>query len=135
MALIGEVSGPFLQRVLQILQQLLSNDLEFREYRAKNSPLAVYFDQQTAWTTASGVYKITEAQDDSQYFTEALIVFEQTSGLGRYMVTALSASNTVGFGVASGASFIRIVGQQNIKNFSLSAQAGETLVFARICFK
>jgi len=133
MALTGELSGPFLENTLRLLQELLSQDLEFREKRAVNAPLAVYYDQTTI--TGAVQYRIEQAQSNAEYFTEMLIVFDQTSGLGRYMLTSERAQPARGFPIASGASFLRVVGQQNIKNFTLIAQAGETLVFSRVLFK
>jgi hypothetical protein len=131
--LTGELSGPFLDQTLKLLQELLSQDLEFREKRAQNAPLAVNYDQQSI--AAGVVYIIEQAQSSAEYFTELLVVFDQTSGLGRYMLTSQRAQPTLGFPIASGASFLRVVGQQNIRNFSLTPQAGQTLVFSRILFK
>lgn len=133
MALQGTISGPFLDETIRLLKELLSQDLEFRELRAQNAPLAVYYDQQSI--TGATQYIIEQAQASDQYFTEMLIVFDQTSGLGRYMLTAERAQPTRGFPIASGASFLSIVGQQNIRNFSLIAQAASTLVFSRVLFK
>jgi len=131
----GALTGPFLDRVLEFLKELIGEPLKFREERAKNAPLAVYYDQPVGGITGNTVYIINEAQSDSEYFTEMLIVFESASGLGRYMLTAFRAQPATGFPIAAGASFLQVQGHQNIRNFSMIAQAGQTLLFSRILFK
>lgn len=131
--LFGELSGPFLETTLQLLKELLSQNLEFREKRAQNQPYAVYYDQVVL--AAGTQYIIEQAQSSSEYFTSLFIVFETVSGFGRYNVVANRANATTGFPIPSGASFITIEGQQNIRNFSMMPEAGQTLRFSRALFR
>jgi len=131
----GTLSGPLFETLLQLLRDLVGDPLKAREFKAKNAPYACYYDQPTGGVTGNTIYLITQAQSGAEYYTEMLIVFEQTSGLGRYMVTADQISSTRGIPIASGASYIRIEGHQNIRNFRLMAEAGQTLLFARVLFR
>jgi hypothetical protein len=136
MAIETSIRGPYLDNTLELLRQLVQEPLKFRETRAENSPYALYYDQPTGGVTGNTQYLIEQAQSGSERFSALFISFEQTSGAGRYMVTASPPmSPTIGFPIPTGASFIVIEGHQDIKNFKMMAEAGQTLLFSRVLFR
>lgn len=124
--------GECVEEILKWIRLIARSDQELRELQAKESPKASYFDQRTV--ASPTVYKITEAQADTEIFATLVITFEATSGLGRFRVDNTPATPTTGNQLPAGASTLTINGADSIKGFSMVAEAAN-LVFARQLYK
>lgn len=135
------LNAPGLAKLVEQLSTLIRADGELREIQGRNAPVAKYFDQPGVFTTIGSVavtgnvvYKIVQAQSDRETFYQLVLTFDTTSGSGRYTIDGTPVSATVGVGIPSGGCVLTITGHNNIKNFQMMAEGGQTLQFARNLF-
>jgi len=121
--------------ILNWLRLIGRSDQELRQIQADQAPKASYYDQPTGGVASPTVYTIEEALTRSEIFSTLVIVFEATSGLGRFRVDNTPATPTVGNQIPAGASTLTINGMDSIKGFSMVGEAAATLVFARQLYK
>lgn len=137
------LQAPGLAHLTAQMAALLAQTAEVRAEQAKNAPQASNFEQrglQGATTgtstpvTGTEVYQISEAQSGAKKFFQAVFTFDAGSGAGRYRTDGTAASPTIGHGIPSGGVVLTITGSDNIKNFSMCAESGQSLTFARNLF-
>jgi hypothetical protein len=139
---IYQLDAPGLAKLVGQLAALLRQDPELRAIQAANAPACRYFDQPGVFTrvgsvsvTGTVVYQIQEAQNQqAETFAQLVLVFESTSGSGRYRIDGGQPSATVGTQIPAGGVVLTIPGQANIRNFKMMAEAAQTLVFSRMLF-
>jgi hypothetical protein len=139
---IYQLDAPGLAKLVSQIAALLRQDPELRAIQTGNAPACRYFDQPGVFSNVGSVsvtggvnYKIAEAQrSGAEVFAKLILVFESSSGSGRYRIDGPLASPTVGTQIPSGGIVLTIPGQTNIRNFSLMAEGGQTLVFSRMLF-
>jgi hypothetical protein len=135
------LDAPGLAKIAAQVAAILRSDAALRAIQGANAQQAKYFDQPGVFSTVGSVavtgavvYRIVEM--DRANVTPALLVlvFDTASGAGRYRVDGPDPSPTVGVAVPAGGVVLQIPGIDNIKNFRLTAEAGQTLTFARYLF-
>lgn len=126
------IQADILRTIARELLVLLRSDAKLREVQGINAPRASYFDR-PAGITGNAVYTINQAQQET--FSSLVITFDQASGAGFYRIDGVPASPTVGVEIPAGGGILTIQGDDNIKGFSMAAQAAATLVFARYLYK
>lgn len=125
-------SGECLDEILKWIRLIARSDQDLRELQSEQGPKASYFDQQTI--ASPTVYRILEAQPDTEVFSTLVIVFEVTHGLARFRVDNTPATITTGNQIPAGASVLTINGMESIRGFSMVSEA-TNLVFARQLYK
>lgn len=129
------LDAPGLAKLAAQLALLLRQDAELRAQQANNAPQASAFDQPSGGVTGATEYNITEAQAASKNFYQLVITFDATSGSGRYRIDGASPTPAgAGVGIPSGGVVLTITGANNIRNFKMVAETGQTLKFARYLF-
>lgn len=129
----GVIDAGVLRTIALELLVLLRSDARLRELQGLNAPRAIYFDRPAGGITGAQVYTIVQAQQ--QTFSSLVITFDAASGAGFYRIDGTPASPTVGVEIPAGGGTITIQGSDNIKGFSMAAQAAATLVFARYLYQ
>ncbi len=132
---IGIISGNFLENtlarltaVLEALQLFVENDLRLRRTQAENSPLASGFQQGTIIGTA--ITRFDAAQTGVQKFSYIEVLIEDTAGSCRYTLdTSDPSAAGRGHKVPAGGSTLTIPGSENVKNFKIIAETGNTAAF------
>lgn len=130
---VGTIDAGILRTIARELLVLLRSDAALREVQGINAPRASYFDRPAGGVTGNTVYTIAQAQQE--VFSSLVITFDQASGLGFYRIDGVAASPTVGVEIPAGGGILTIQGSDNIKGFSMAAQAAQTLLFARYLYK
>jgi len=125
--------GECVDEILKWIRLIARNDQELRELQAEQAPKPSYYDQQTVASPV--VYDIVEAGPDTEVFSTLVIVFEATSGLGRFRVDNTPATPTIGNQIPAGASVLTINGMDQIRGFSMVGEAAVSLVFSRQLYK
>ncbi len=132
----GTVQAPIIRLIAQEILSLIQNDYELRKIQGRNAQQACYFDAQSI--TGATKYQITEANSGNEIFTTLVVTLDATSGSGRYRVdinNTVAPGLTGGHNIPAGGGIITITGHNNIKNFTMIADAGQTLIFARNLYK
>jgi hypothetical protein len=95
---------------------------------------AMEYSQGTVTDTA--VTAIARVQSQSENFSILLIQFSETSGTGRFLVTGANPT-AAGFGmpILSGGTTLTIRGVDNINQFRMIAETGQTMEFNALLFK
>lgn len=121
-----------LYHVVSELAALLRQDAALRAIQSGNALSPLAFDQPTGGITGATIYTVVEAGPNA---TIAMleITFDSTSGTGRYMINGqIPTAAGGGIFIPSGAGVLRVLGGQNIRNFRMIAETGQTLTFARM---
>jgi hypothetical protein len=129
------ISGEFLDNMLALVRKLdesitlfVENDLKLRRTQAGNSPLAIGFQQGTIVDTA--ITRFDAAQTGAQKFSYIEVLIEDTAGSCRYTLDASDPSAAGrGHKIPAGGSTLTIPGDENIKNFKIVAETGNTAAF------
>jgi hypothetical protein len=131
----GKIFAPVLNAIARELLALMRSDAALRELQGANAARACYFDAQTLGSTTE--YTITQARSGSEIFYQLVIMFHETAGRGNYRLdnATLGTGTVAGIPIPSGGGQLVITGNDNIRNFSMLAEAGQTLPFARYLFK
>jgi hypothetical protein len=132
---IGIISGGFLDTTVQRLGEVaealrlfVENDLKLRRTQAENSPIASGFQQGTIADTA--VTRFDAAQSGAQKFSYIEVLIEDTAGSCRYTLdTSDPSAAGRGHKVPAGGSTLTIPGSENVKNFKIIAETGNTAAF------
>jgi hypothetical protein len=95
---------------------------------------AIFFEQGTVVDTAVTV--IGRVQARAENYSILQIQFSSTSGLGRWLCTGADPS-AAGFGmpILSGGAFLEIRGVDNIENFKMIAETGQTMQYNALLYK
>lgn len=120
-----------LTKLLAYVGSLVSLDEELRKLRSESAERAVLFV--SAVVTNAGVTAMQTIAPSvvTEVYTTALIMFDTTSGLGRWRddggspVAAAGAAS--GMPIPAGISQILLVGALNIRSFQVIAEAGVAL--------
>lgn len=130
----GTIDAPVLKTLAKELLVLLRSDQRLREVQGLNAPRACYFDRSSI--TGNTLYTISQALSGTgEIFSSMSITVDQASGLGFYRLDGVAATPTVGVEIPAGGGLITISGHDNIRGFSMIAQAAATLTFSRYLFK
>lgn len=139
------IDAPGIAKLVELTSYGLKQDASLRILQAQNAPQAFNFDQRgfqgaasavlpTAMqnpVTGNEVYRFQEAQAQGKLFTQAIITFDAGCGSGRYRIDGIDATTVQGIPIPSGGVVLVITGDNNIRNFSMMAEAGQSLTFAR----
>lgn len=138
------LDAPGLAKLTDQIAALLRQDAQLRALQGQFAQQAKYFDQPGVASSFGGtgtvvtgavLYRIQEIQTRSQEkFSTLVLVFETTSGSGRWRIDGAAPTPTIGTQVPAGGIVLTIPGYENIKNFQLMAEATQTLVFSRYLF-
>lgn len=117
----------------------LRSDADLRQIQGNNAQQAKAYDQPgvvagSPAVTAAVIYAIAEAQGQVSYYSMVL-TFDTNSGSGRYLMDGPTPTPAgFGVGIPAGGCVLTIIGANNIKNFKMVAETGQTLTFARYLF-
>jgi hypothetical protein len=149
----GYVSGPLLEETLneikkmsKVLIAFFKNDRDLRAEQSANEPLADGFQQgsnnATADTTSVPPNGSQNQQQPFSVFLDGLtstakkysyveVLIESSSGSGRYSLEpgVIPTPSGAGHQIPSGGTTITIPGVENIKNFKMIAETGQTLTY------
>lgn len=135
------LDSPGIAKMAAQLAALLRQDASLRETQGRNAPQARYFDQPGVFSaigsvavTGAVVYSILQAQSGSEVFSSLVLVFDATSGSGRYRIDGIAPTATIGVAIPAGGVALTIPGHDNIRNFKMIAEAAQTLQFSRYLF-
>lgn len=133
----GTIKAPILKLIADEVLALLKNDAALRDIQSQNAQRACYGDQPVGGVTGATIYQITQALAGSEHFYSLVITFGPTSGTGRYDLGSGLIATAAGDGVSipAGGGVLTIIGHDNIRNFRMVAETGQTLLFARYLFK
>lgn len=131
----GTLHAPVIARIAEEVLLLIKSDATLRKVQGANAPQASYFDRQVGLASGT-IYTITQALSGNEIFSSLVVTFDVASGAGFYRVDGQSGTlPTVGVEVPAGGGILTIMGHDNIRNFVLTAQTGQTLTFARYLYK
>lgn len=95
---------------------------------------AVFYEQATV--TAAAVVRISRVAAAAESFSILMITFSETSGRGRYQITGGEPTAAgVGMPIISGGTTLIIKGVDNINNFKMVAETGQTMEYNALLFK
>jgi hypothetical protein len=137
----GSIKAPILGVLAEELAALLTQAAPLRQLQAANAARALYgIDGQSVAVAGDPlrpgpvsntvVQAITlAASGTGQTFAQLIIVFDTTSGAGRYRVDGQLPTTAVGFEIPAGGFTLEITGMDNIKNFRMVAQTATTMPY------
>jgi hypothetical protein len=128
------LDSPGLAKLVAQIAALIRSDADLRKVQSQNALQAKYFDQPAGGVTGATVYSITQAQNNNELFYQLVLTFDAASGSGRYRIDGPPPTPTTGIAIPAGGVVLTITGADNIKNFKLTAEALQTLTFARYVF-
>src|SRR5262245_8621282 len=112
----GIIKAPALAEIVDQLQRFVTNDKELRRTQSFNATKFVTFGQGTE--TAGTLLNFTEAQTGANIFSFALLITDEASGKGRYMIgdnpVGTVSGVPRGFPIPSGGYVLEISGWDNI---------------------
>lgn len=137
MDIVGKIRAPILKLIVDEVAALLKNDAALRDIQSQNAQRACYGDQPAGGVTGTTIYVIVQAQSGAEHFYSLVITFGPTSGTGRYDLGAGLIATPAGDAVSipAGGGVLTIIGHDNIRNFRMVAETGQTLLFSRYLFK
>lgn len=95
---------------------------------------AVFYEQATVGATS--VVRIARVAAAAESFSILMITFSETSGRGRYQITGGEPTAAgVGMPIISGGTTLIIKGVDNINNFRMIAETGQTMEYNALLFK
>lgn len=127
------LNSPGVQRIAELLEQLVAQDKNLRLLQAQNAPAARYL---RAFNVAAGnVLTIAEAQSGAEVFTGVSIFFFSTSGSGSYSIMGGQvATAALGIEIPLGGAQIELQGMANIAAFT-AIPVGGNLIGAYVLFQ
>lgn len=139
------IDAPGIAKIVEQITIALTQGSDLRAVQARNAPQASNFDQRgfqgavsaslpTAMqnpVSGNEVYEFAEAQSQGKGFYQAIITFDAGCGSGRYRVDGVDATPLQGIPIPAGGVVLVITGQDNIRNFTMVAESGQNLTFAR----
>lgn len=145
-----QLDAPGIAKIAAQVAAILRADSGLRALQSQNASPARYFDQPgvaggspglggitgtTPAITGNVVYEIQECKNrQGEIYASLILVFDGASGSGRFRIDGGAPTPTVGKQIPAGGIVVRITGYENIRNFKLIAEAGQTLTFARELF-
>lgn len=121
----GQIPG--LARLVEFIRLFVQNDFSLRKVQAANAPRAIY--GQPITVTDAAVFRLPQAVAENTAFSFMVVALDIASGSGRYTIDASNPTAAGrGIEVPAGGSVIYIEGSDNIKNFGLIGETGQTLV-------
>lgn len=132
----ADIHAPILSTIAREVLALIKSDAALRALQGVNAPRACYFASGTV--TDAAAQTIVEANSgNGEIFYQLAVIFDRTAGDGNYRIDGPAPTAVVGGGVPipSGGGTLIITGFDNIRNFSMIAQTGATMPFARMLFK
>lgn len=128
-------------KIVAQLAAFLRADGDLRQTQSRNAPQAKHFDQPGVFSsigsvavTGNVVYLIFEAQADNEIFSSCVLTFDAASGSGRFRIDGPNPTPAIGTQIPAAGAVLTINGQDNIRNFRMIAEAGQTLTFTRQVF-
>lgn len=128
------LDAPGIAKLAAQIAAIIRQDSDLRHVQGRNAPIAKYFDQPTGGVTGATVYLISQAQNGNEDFYQLVLTFDAASGSGRYRIDGPPPTPTIGVAIPAAGVVLTITGADNIKNFKMIAEAGQTLTFARYVF-
>lgn len=129
MDLRGIIKAPALAEIVDQLQRFVTNDKDLRRTQSFNATKLVTFGQGTE--SSQTILNFPEAQTGANIFSFALLITDEASGKGRYLVndnpTGLVSGVPRGFPIPSGGYVLEISGWDNIRGFRFTNESGDTL--------
>ena len=124
-----EIESVALAHLVQQLGALLKSDATLRAIQSVNARTQQAFRQGTL--TANAIEKATEAQNGNVTFDTLVVMFQDTSGHGRFRADGIAPTPAGGgFPIPAGGGILTIQGKTNIQQFQMIAETGATLDFA-----
>lgn len=118
-----------LAKLVQQLDVFIRDDAQLRLVQARNAPQCLF--EGTDTVTATALYRIQQALTSGQDYTVLVIQFTSTAQAGRWgIATTPRADGTAGMQILAGGQSLQIYGVNNIKNFSMIAETGNTMPFS-----
>lgn len=122
----GRMYAPGIDVIIELLK-LLAGD-------PTTVDRALYYEQGTV--TDTDVSTIQRVQSQAEEYSILLLQFSETSGRGRYLITGANPSAAgVGMPIISGGTQLTIRGVDNINNFRMISETGQTMEYNALLFK
>ena len=123
---VPQAFSPGLIEVVELLRLIAGDPL--------STDRALYYEQ--GIVTDAAVRQISRTVSQSEVFSVLTVAFAGSSGAGRYQVTgAFPTAAGVGMPILAGGYVLTIRGNDNINNFRMIAETGETMEFNALLFK
>jgi hypothetical protein len=123
------IKSPALKTIVDQLQRFVTNDKELRRTQSFNATKLVTFGQGTEASLT--VLGFPEAQTGANIFSFAVLMTDEASGKGRYMIndnpTGFVSGVPRGFPIPSGGYILEISGWDNIRGFRFTNESGDTI--------
>lgn len=123
------LKSPAIAKIVDQLERFVTNDKELRRTQSFNATKLVTFGQGTE--ASQVINSFPEAQTGANIFSFAILITDEASGKGRYLVndnpTGLVASVPRGFPIPSGGYVLEISGWDNIRGFRFTNESGDTI--------
>lgn len=136
MDLHGLIKAPGVAKLVEQLGLFVTNDKELRRTQSFNATKFVVFGQ---GTEAAGVINsIPEAQTGANIFSFAILITDENSGRGRYLVNdnpiGTVSSVPRGFPIPTGGFVLEFSGWDNIRGLRWTNESGQTINWTYGCF-
>lgn len=118
---------PGLAKATDLLFKILSGDLNARILQAQNAPQLIAEVQGTL--TPAVAVDVPLARNRTVAYSWLVIVFDSTAGSGRYSFANNQSAAGGGFEIPSGGGPLTVFGSEQIRNFKMIAETGQTLPF------
>ncbi len=123
------LDAPGLAKLAAQMAAILRADVGLRRLQGGNAPQCKIFTQATL--TANAIVLFSETQNQNVAYTSAIVMFQDTAGRGRFRIDGgLPSAAGAGFPIPAGGGILPINGINNILNFKMIAETGNTLDFA-----
>lgn len=143
MEITGKIDAPVLAKLAAMVAAILRQDATLRETQSNNAPRAslmgngtgITFDGTNATLTASAIVKIPEAQQQETFY-QVQVFFPTSAGSARYTLNGVvPTAGGNGIPIPSGGYTLTITGSDNIKNFQMICETGQTALFVYQLYK
>lgn len=121
-----ELTSQGIAKIAAQLAAMLRDDSILRQVQGGNAPQCKIFKPSFTLTTTP--VQIVEALSQSQKYTLLIVMFQFTSGSGRFRIDGPQPTPAgVGFPIPAGGGQLNISGIGNIQQFWMVAETGNTL--------
>jgi hypothetical protein len=123
------LKSPALARIVEQLERFVTNDKELRRTQSFNATKLNTFGQGTE--AAGTILNFPEAQTGANIYSFALLILDEASGKGRYLINDNPVGTVSGiprgFPLPSGGYVLEISGWDNIRGFRWTNESGQTI--------
>ncbi len=123
------LDSPGIAKLAAQLAAMLRMDVGLRRTQGGNAPQCKVFRQGTLGVV--NIESFIEAANQNVSYTSAIVMFQDTSGRGRFRIDGgLPAVTGIGFPIPAGGGILPVNGIGNILQFRMIAETGSTLDFS-----